>query len=138
MAEGLTDQDWQAHHLINAAAAKDHVRLLSAAARAGWTMDSPDNVVILPTSTKAQAAMIARGYWRPLHDNPHPQWNANVEEFLDRLEKEVVLDSNSGQTDLLDQYIRTRLEGFQASLRRSPSGMSRVVLNNDAHTLNGA
>jgi len=58
--------------------AQQYPALFDAAARAGWRMDAPGNVIALPRTPEAQAKLAAAGIRLPLHDNPHQEWNRMV------------------------------------------------------------
>ena len=45
---GLTEADWRAHHLIPHKAVRANIGLFQAAARAGYRIDNPGNLVLLP------------------------------------------------------------------------------------------
>ena len=74
----LRSEEWNAHHLISVRPAQQNPALLKAAARAGWRMDAPGNVIALPRTPEAQAKLAAAGIRLPLHDNPHQEWNRMV------------------------------------------------------------
>lgn len=68
---GLTEAEWRAHHLIPHEAVRLNIRLFQAAARAGYRIDNPGNLVALPLNETAQEKMRAAGQSRPIHDSGH-------------------------------------------------------------------
>jgi hypothetical protein len=75
--------------LINVAGLRVAPELIAAAARAGWRTDDPGNVAALPASPDAQQKLRAAGIDRPVHDSGHRNWNAEVEERLRDVEREL-------------------------------------------------
>ncbi len=69
VADALNRDEWSAHHFIGVQAARQHQTILEAAARVGWVMDEPDNVIALPRTFAAQAKLARAGIHRPVHDN---------------------------------------------------------------------
>ena len=86
-ADQLRNDEWSVHHLIGIQPAKQHLPLLTAATRAGWTMDEATNLMILPRNEAAQAKLAAMGIHRHVHDNGHPKWNREVNAELIRIER---------------------------------------------------
>lgn len=129
ITERLQDDEWSAHHLIGVKAAHDHTELLEAAARAGWTMDEPANVMALPRTRAAQAKLAAEGVLLPLHDNPHPKWNELIDQQLSLIEGRINMESNDGHTELRDRRARVLIEQFQTILRQQALAKDRITRN---------
>jgi len=129
VVDELDQDEWRAHHFIGINGARDHTRLLETAARAGWVMDEPDNVIALPLTFAAQQKLARAGIHRPVHDNGHPFWNRDVHRELSDIEKhlsEVSLDERSEQYAVL---ARRLLEALQMRLRQKALEMQRITRN---------
>ena len=75
---------WQAHHLMPLKQVSENRDLFEAAAKDGWRMDEPPNVIGLPHNVAAQQRLSAVGSPRPLHDNAHQNNYSNgVQRRLD-------------------------------------------------------
>lgn len=76
------NQSWQAHHLLPfAVVANLPVAAQQAFVAAGWVMDSPENVIALPTNaaTYLGPLNIPR---RPIHSGSHPLYDSHVRAAL--------------------------------------------------------
>lgn len=132
VVDAFEDGEWRAHHLISVQPAGNHLPLLAAAARAGWRMDEPGNVMILPRTRAAQAKLAAAGIRRPLHDNGHPVWNAEVEQILSDTE---ILLKDTGFSEASAEYASLAyrlLKEIQSQRRIKAMGMDRIVQNQSA------
>ena len=76
-------QQWQAHHLIpfNVANEPEFVGKMLLATQAGWKMDSPENVVALPSTYAAFRGPPNNGAL-PQHSGSHPVYDNDVRTLL--------------------------------------------------------
>lgn len=72
-------QQWQAHHLIpfNVANEPEFVGKMLQATQAGWKLDSPENVIALP-STRAAFEGPPNDEVLPQHSGSHPKYDRDV------------------------------------------------------------
>lgn len=134
-SDKLDPDERRAHHLIGVHAAQQHTPLLEAAARAGWRMDAPANVIALPRTRAAQEKLARAGIQLPLHDNRHPVWNQDVSQELKLIEQELnALDLDQDSEDYAI-HARQLLERLQRELRGKALEMDRIVRNDDSISL---
>jgi hypothetical protein len=131
-ADALVKQNLRAdqqrvHHLINAAAAREFGDVLSAAARTGWFMDEPANVITLPANSEAQQHLAAQGLLLPVHDNPHPNWNIDVRAELLRIRSFADAGLGAQPNGAKDLFIRSEIEQLQKRLRLKAISLPRIV-----------
>ena len=123
----LTDKEWRAHHLIPHEAARRNVKLFQAAAKAGYLFDNPGNLVALPTTPEAQKKLDEIGERRPIHDNPHRDWNAARLQEIRQVSEEL---EDSGYFEGSDDYnvkAKLLLEEWQNRLRVLLSSQRRLT-----------
>ena len=125
--ERLRREDWNAHHLISVKPAQRYPALLEAAARAGWRMDAPENVIGLLRTPEAQAKLAAAGIHLPLHDNAHPTWNSEINAELQETERELHHSNPNSASEDYAARARAILEEFQNRLRLKALPMNRIV-----------
>jgi hypothetical protein len=129
VTQALRDAEWQAHHLINIAGLREARTLIEGAARAGWRTDDPANVAPLPVSPEARDKLDAAGIQRPVHDNPHRNWNDEVLEGLKDIERTLRDQNLQPSMDGYDKAARKALEQLQNNLRKKLLELRRLTQN---------
>ncbi len=126
------------HHLIGVKPAQSHKRLLMAAARIGWSLDEPDNLMLLPATPDAQQQLAKQGPRLPLHNSGHPGWTDGVDARLSQIEAELdkpetglAKRSASGSADEYDLAAWMAVKMLQAKLRKEALDLSRIVQNDE-------
>jgi hypothetical protein len=129
VTQALKDAEWEAHHLVAAAAANFEPDILAAAAKAGWRMDNTSNVAPLPASREAQRRLKDAGIHRPVHDSGHRNWNNDLRNDLRRLRSRLGKDRLMPGTDEHAQGARKGLEKLEQKLRDKLLSLDRVTQN---------
>lgn len=126
IADRLDPEEWSAHHLIGVRGARRHTQLLTDAAMAGWNMDAPENVMILPRTPAAQEKLARVGIIRPYHNSGHPSWNREVDAGLDAIEEKLRAERLKPGSLASADRTRALLELFQAERRAVALGRRRI------------
>lgn len=120
VAAGTRMQNWQAHHLIpfaEVAALPTKVQL--AIVRAGWKMDSPENVIALPANAATYAAPPNLGA-RPIHNRAHAVYGAEASTRLTNL--------RTNGTSMTDAQIRTELRAIEGAMTASLLNRAAAII----------
>ena len=135
VTKALKDADWRAHHLISIDGIRSAPDLIAAAVRAGWRTDDPANIAALPALPEAQKKLKAARIDRPVHDNPHRNWNNEVRRRLSEIERVLSEVKEEVGTEAYDRRAREELENLQNDLRQEMLKQQRVTQNVlDGHT----
>ena len=129
VTDALLPDEWSAHHFIGVNAAQNHVALLEAAARAGWRMDEPANVIALPRTFAAQEKLARAGIHRPVHDNGHLKWNSDVKMALQEVEQKLSIEHLAPDSEEYAMRAAWLLQESQSRLRQEALSLSRIMWN---------
>ncbi len=119
------------HHLIGVSAAHRHKDLLVAAARIGWNMDEPDNLMLLPATPEAQQQLAKQGLHLPLHNSGHPGWTGEMDRRLKLIGEDLEPLRRPGASNEYDLAAWMAVEMLQAEMRKKALGVVRIVQNGD-------
>ena len=130
---GLADGEWRAHHLIPHEVVRRNVELFQAAARDGYRIDDLGNLVALPTTPEAQKKLDEMGERRPIHDNPHRDWNATSLLEVEQIRRDLARSGYLQGSNDYNVKARLLLEGWEHRLRVLLSAQRRLT----QHQLDG-
>ena len=80
-----TNDNMQAHHLVPVNVVGHNMELATLASQAGWSTDSPDNLIALPANSQTQAKLAAMGTILPMQNSAHPRYDRQTQAQIDAL-----------------------------------------------------